>query len=141
MKLTYQIYENTVPSESRDIRTKVFVEEQGFREEFDTIDDRALHIVIFCDGVPAGTLRMFPAEQEGAYYVGRVAVLPQFRKEHLGSKLMMLAEQEVRRRGGSVIALSAQCRVSGFYESLGYEKSGEVYLDEYCPHIHMEKRL
>ena len=28
-----------------------------------------------------------------------------------------------------------------FYEKLGYWASGEEYLDEYCPHIHMEKEL
>ena len=38
-------------------------------------------------------------------------------------------------------ALSAQVRASGFYEKLGYKKMGDIYYDEYCEHIHMEKSL
>lgn len=29
----------------------------------------------------------------------------------------------------------------GFYEKNGFQAYGEEYLDEFCPHIHMEKRL
>lgn len=36
--------------------------------------------------------------------------------------------------------LSAQVQAQGFYEKLGYVASGEPYLDEHCPHIHMEKQ-
>ncbi|MDY4474645.1 GNAT family N-acetyltransferase [Mitsuokella sp.] len=40
-----------------------------------------------------------------------------------------------------LLVLSAQIQARPFYEKLGYRASGEEYLDEYCPHIRMEKEL
>lgn len=51
------------------------------------------------------------------------------------------AEGWLRGRHVKRLALSAQVRVRPFYEKLGYTASGDEYLDEYCPHIHMEKEL
>lgn len=55
----------------------------------------------------------------------------------------LVREAEVWLRGRQVkrLALSAQVRVRPFYEKLGFTASGDEYLDEYCPHIHMEKEL
>ena len=41
-----------LPEEAQYIRQTVFVEEQGFKEEFDTIDNTAVHAVGFADGTP-----------------------------------------------------------------------------------------
>ena len=54
---------------------------------------------------------------------------------------MKLLEEKARELGAERLALSAQCRVREFYEKSGYTASGEVYLDQFCPHIHMEKSL
>ena len=48
-----------LPREAYDIRTTVFVEEQGFQEEFDTTDQIATHLVLFENGVPAAVCRVF----------------------------------------------------------------------------------
>ena len=56
-------------------------------------------------------------------------------------ELLQLTEAYVRRRGGRKLALSAQIQAQGFYEKCGFAPMGEVYLDEFCPHIHMEKEL
>jgi predicted GNAT family N-acyltransferase len=32
-------------------------------------------------------------------------------------------------------------QAEGFYLKQGYVPAGEIYLDEACPHIHMEKRI
>ena len=138
---TYTFYDH-IPAQAKYIREEVFVKEQGFHNEFDEIDSRAIHLVIFVEGQAAGTARMF-LEQEGdtAFTVGRVAVLPQYRGLHLGNQMLALLEEKARELGIQRIALSAQCRVQPFYEKNGYIAMGEVYLDEYCPHIHMEKEL
>ncbi len=135
------LVQSTLSDPCRHIRQRVFVEEQHFENEFDELDQSAIHLLLLCDGEPAATARLFPGEQSGDYLIGRVAVLPQYRKEHLGSKIMRFAEQEAIARGASRIILSAQCRVRPFYESLGYTASGPIYYDEYCEHIHMEKYL
>ena len=37
--------------------------------------------------------------------------------------------------------LRAQQRVQSFYENLGYTRVGDVYYDEYCPHVKMIKEV
>ena len=139
MKIQEEVLDH-LTEECRYIRQTVFVDEQGFQVEFDQLDDTAVHFLICVDGHPAATARMMTGET-GEYIIGRVAVLPQYRSDHLGSRIMQLAHREAERRGGKKTVVSAQCRVQPFYESLGYVASGAIYLDEFCEHIHMEKVL
>lgn len=138
--MKFKIYES-LPEEAKQIRIKVFVEEQGFQEEFDDADIGAVHIVIFENGTAAATCRFFYSAEKKSYIIGRVAVCKEFRRNHYGAALMELAEKEILKRGVRKVSLSAQCRVADFYEKLGYKKQGDVYLNEYCPHIAMTKEL
>lgn len=122
------------------IRTKVFVEEQKFTDEFDENELTAHHLLISDGEKPAATARLLPLGDEH-FLVGRVAVLPEYRKRGLGEMLLSLCEERARGLGGTVMEVSAQCRAREFYEKCGYVASGEVYLDQYCEHIHMEKTL
>lgn len=140
MEFTHAFYE-ALPPEAAAIRQAVFVEEQGFQEEFDDVDCHALHLLLFADSAPVGTLRAFVSQAGEAWHIGRVAVLPAARGLHIGKRMMTLAEAELRRRGAKRIELSAQCRVQPFYEQCGYTPVGQVYLDEFCPHIRMVKEL
>ena len=65
-----------LPEGGRQIRLSVFVQEQGFSEslEFDGIDDTAWHAVLWDNGIPVATGRLFPGEEELSYPIGRVAV-------------------------------------------------------------------
>lgn len=130
-----------LPEYAKNIRQKVFIEEQKFQNEFDEFDDIALHLVAFVDDVAVGTARMFTDDNGKTYHVGRIAVLPEFRREHLGSKLVNAACDRAKKCGAEKCLISAQCRVKEFYKTLGFEEHGEEYLDEYCPHIDMEKEL
>lgn len=130
-----------LPEEAHYIRQTVFVEEQGFREEFDTIDNTAVHAVGFIDGSPVATGRIFPAEENGTYYLGRLAVLKDFRKGGTGSKMLEFLESEAAKRGASKIILHAQIQAQPFYEKNGYIAEGEPFLDESTPHITMIKKL
>ena len=130
-----------LPREAYDIRTTVFVEEQGFQEEFDTTDQIATHLVLFENGVPAAVCRVFRDLDRGQYLVGRVAVHRAFRGKGLGAAIMNAAEAQVRRMGGDELHLHAQCRITGFYEAVGYMAYGAVEDDQGCPHIWMKKTL
>lgn len=135
------IYKN-LPACARELRQKVFVKEQGFRDEFDEIDATAVHLVLFADdGAPAATCRIFRSEEEKTYILGRLAVAKERRGQKLGSALLKEAENYVRIEGGRSVALHAQCRRAAFYEKAGYEKFGAVADDEGCPHIWMKKEL
>jgi len=70
-----------------------------------------------------------------------MAVRKLYRGQHLGTKIMMAAENGIRRDGFKTCSLSAQVQAKPFYESLGYVAEGEEYLDEGCPHVMMRKVL
>lgn len=132
---------DTLPEEAVAIRTAVFMDEQGFVDEFDDVDEKACHLVLFDDGTPVATLRLFPGEAPGEWVVGRLAVVRSHRGLGLGTVLLREAEAEAARRGGDRVALHAQVRAKGFYERCGYVAHGGTDLDEGCPHVWMRKGL
>lgn len=125
----------------RDIRLAVFSDEQGFTDEFDASDEHCWHIEVWFDNQPSAVGRMFESDVKGIYTIGRIAVLPQFRHQSLGSYVMTSLEDHARRCGAHGIILSAQCHAEGFYQKLGYISQGDVYMDQHCPHIEMFKSL
>lgn len=135
---TYRIYSGLCP-EARFIRESVFVQEQGFREEFDERDAASSHIVLYCGGKAVGTCRCFA--EDGVWRVGRVAVLREARGKSAGAQLMRAAENFIRAEGGKTVLLSAQVRAKGFYERCGYRAEGNTYEDESVPHVRMRKKL
>ena len=131
-----------LPDYARRIREKVFGEEQGFQNEFDEIDDKAAHVVAFCeDGLPMATCRVFWDEKKNTYIIGRLAVLKEYRGQSVGSELLKETEKYIVEQGGREAALHAQCRASKFYQKLGFCKYGNVEDDEGCTHIWMSKQL
>ena len=125
--------------EAKAIRREVFMEEQGFCSEFDDIDKRAYHAVVYTNGKASATGRLF--EGRSGWHIGRVAVRKEFRGTGLGALAVMSLEEKAAALGAGCIRLSAQVQAQGFYEKLGYTAEGEEYLDEACPHIAMYKDL
>lgn len=121
------------------LRQAVFVEEQGFQEEFDELDKQCDHLLALEDGVPAAAARLY-REGEG-WHIGRICVRRDRRGGGLGRLLLEEAERRCREKGGSRLALGAQLRAEKFYEACGYHRCGAEYLDEGCPHVEMEKAL
>ncbi len=132
---------HSLPKEAAFVRIQVFMKEQGFENEFDEIDHTATHLVLFEDGAPIGCCRYFPDPTGDGYLLGRVAVLSSHRGRHLGAKMLAEAEKDLQNRGVKKLSLSAQLRVKDFYQKQGYTPMGEIYMDEHCAHIHMEKEL
>ena len=132
---------DSLPEEARQIRTAVFMEEQGFEEEFDDIDSQATHIVAYDGSHPAATCRFFWDEEQQSYVIGRVAVNKQYRGQHLGSTLLAEAERLIRQLNADSIRLAAQQRAMPFYASNGYHAQGEPFPEEGCPHVWMVKTL
>lgn len=132
---------HTLPEEARQIREKVFVQEQHFQEEFDGTDRRAVHLVLYQGGSPAATCRYFQGVSPKEYLVGRMAVLKPFRGQNCGACLLARAEAEIRKEGGEIVRLHAQQRATPFYEKQGYSSYGPVEYEEQCPHVWMRKTL
>ncbi|MBC8559006.1 GNAT family N-acetyltransferase [Fumia xinanensis] len=122
------------------IRKEVFIEEQGFQGEFDSIDDNCWHLICYENSSAVACARLF-TEGDGVWHAGRIAVRKAYRGTGMGSQIMEVLETKVRELGGKKIVISAQCRVAEFYVKQGYQKTANEYLDEYCPHVEMFKLL
>ena len=130
-----------LPEEAIKIRTEVFIQEQGFQNEFNEIDLHAQHFVVFDLETPVATCRVFPTSEPGIFMIGRVAVRLSYRKKGIGHLVMSAAEENIRQSGGHCIRIFAQLQAQNFYSALGYHVIGSVFDDEGCPHIRMEKQL
>ncbi len=119
------------------IRFKVFVEEQNVPVdlEVDDIDSIAHHIVVYQDGIPVGTGRVF--EQDGRYYLGRIAVLKEYRKQHIGSLIVNLLLQKAFELGAREVHIHAQTSALEFYKKLGFIPYGEPYDEAGIEHVSM----
>ncbi len=124
------------------IRRKVFIDEQGVSEtdEVDGLDPVALHLLAMQDAAPVGTARILVEGAVGK--IGRVCVLPQARGTGLGAALIRAAVAELQAMPGVAKAkLGAQVHALGFYERLGFEAMGQVYMDAGIPHRDMVMAL
>lgn len=85
---------NTINDDIKQIRTDVFMKEQGFENEFDEIDENAKFVLLYIDGKAVGTCRFFPSDIEGDAHIGRMAVRKLYRGQNLGSKSCLLRKME-----------------------------------------------
>lgn len=131
----------TLPEEACWLRETVFVDEQGFTDEFDKLDLISTHLVLFAENDPAAVCRVYWDEERQQHILGRVAVGQEFRRQGIGAAVVKAAEDYIREQGGKSLHLHAQCRITDFYEAIGYTQYGEIEDDQGCPHIWMMKLL
>ncbi|MBU8900065.1 GNAT family N-acetyltransferase [Corallococcus sp. H22C18031201] len=131
------------------IREVVFIEEQHVPEgiERDAEDANAFHVLAYQGGHAIGTGRLVmmsepPPGQQGKWgQIGRMAVLQSHRKARVGSKLLIMLENEARNRGVGGVMLHAQLYALEFYKRHGYEALGPVFQEGGIDHLEMHKRL
>ncbi|MDE7453599.1 MAG: GNAT family N-acetyltransferase [Clostridia bacterium] len=128
-----------LPADAIRIRTAVFCGEQGFKNEFDETDKISVHLVLYDDGLPVATCRVF--KDGDLYFIGRVAVIKVYRGKGAGTEIMQYAEKHIISEGGKTIAVSSQKQAEEFYKKQGFTAVGGEYDDEGCPHVRMIKNL
>jgi putative N-acetyltransferase (TIGR04045 family) len=118
------------------IRHQVFVVEQGlFRDaggagsgwDRDLHDDdpATVHVVGLSDGVPCGTVRLYPLpEVPGRWKGDRLAVLDGHRSRGLGAPLVRFAVATAGARGGREMEAYIQPANVTFFEWLGWRPTG-----------------
>ncbi len=131
---------NSLPQEAKRIRTEVFVEEQGFVEEFDSDDKIAVHLVGFEGNKAIATSRIIK-KKDGSFLIGRIAVSKEYRKGGIGAKIIQASEKYISEIGGKHIYIHSQLQAQGFYEKQGYSPIGEHDYEEGCPHQMMFKQI
>jgi predicted GNAT family N-acyltransferase len=73
--------------------------------------------------------------------VRQMAVAPERQRRGCGRRILCGVETALASRGIGRIVLHARLTVAGFYQSLGYTRTGEVFTEVTIPHIRMEKTL
>lgn len=124
------------------LRREVFMVEQGvsYEEEFDDLDDQAIHLLATVDGAPAGTTRLLTEGTTGK--IGRVCVAKAFRGTGLGAKLLEASITRLQNISGlTCLKLGAQTYALGFYEKHGFRAYGKEYDDAGIPHRWMKRDL
>lgn len=122
------------------IRYAVFVNEQGVseEEEIDSLEDKTEHVVLYVDGKPVATARIYDLG-ENTFKVQRVAVLKDARGMGYGAVIMTEAEKRIHELGGHKVTLGAQNSAIPFYEKLAFNIEGEEFMDAGIPHHTMSK--
>ena len=124
----------------REIRRRVFVEEQGMFERSDgdhhDDDPATVHVLGLCGDVAGGAVRLYPLPdaspdgdavdlEPGLWKGDRLAVLPSFRHNGLGAPLVRFAVQTAAQAGGRKMIAHIQPSNVGFFEHLGWYAVGE----------------
>lgn len=123
------------------LRIEVFVVEQNcIYQDIDGKDSKAIHVLGYYNGDLAAYCRIFDA---GYYFdeasIGRVIVSPKYRDKKFGHDLMKVGIQSVEDNfNKKQITISAQMYLQKFYESHGFVKTSEMYLEDDIPHIQMK---
>lgn len=127
----------------RRIRLAVFVDEQHVPadEEYDAIDEVALHAAVYDPAGRAVATGRFFEDTPGVGRIGRMAVLREARGTGAGRLLMELFMAEARRRGYTRVVLGAQCHAIPFYQRFGFTAEGPEYMDADIPHRFMVAEL
>jgi putative N-acetyltransferase (TIGR04045 family) len=128
-----------------DIRNAVFVDEQRIFPASDRdVRDGApstVHVLGLVDGLPAGTVRLFPldpADPGGDGQGDRLAVLREYRARSLGAPLVRFAVATAGRCGGRRMIAHVQPANREFFLRLGWRQVGEPELYVGIPHLLMD---
>jgi predicted GNAT family N-acyltransferase len=121
------------------VRRLVFIDEQGVPEEleWDEWDARCVHVLARTStGEPVGTGRLLPDA-----HIGRMAVVPQWRRQGVASAMLRELLTVARERGDAVVRLKAQTQAISFYLRFGFVAQGPEFPDAGIPHRLMLLRL
>ena len=124
------------------LRSEVFVVEQNcVFLDMDDKDQASYHLLGYDEEKLVAYTRLVPpgiAYEEPS--IGRVVTSPQVRRSGAGKKLMEKSITEIQNLfHPSSIRIGAQLYLQRFYESFGFEKCSDVYLEDGIEHIYMRK--
>jgi predicted GNAT family N-acyltransferase len=128
-----------------DLRTRVFVVEQGVPPEIEQ-DDRdatAVHAVSRdAAGRVVATGRLLLGDGDGGpAAIGRMATDATSRGGGHGAAVLAELHRQAARAGAREVELHAQVSARGFYERAGYEAVGDEYEEAGIAHVTMRRRL
>lgn len=141
----FKAFRNLSKSELYNIiqlRIQVFIIEQNAPyQDCDGKDFDSFHLFGTKNNKIIAYARLIPA---GISYVepclGRVVTSEKYRKHGYGKKLVELALEIMKTQfKTSACRISAQLYLQSFYESYGFKRVSETYLEDGLPHIEMSR--
>ncbi|MDE7213129.1 MAG: GNAT family N-acetyltransferase [Anaeroplasmataceae bacterium] len=128
---------NDINDDIKALRTEVFIEEQHVpvELEIESEEDKYVHCCIYKDEILIAYARVYLSNPA---IIGRVCVKKNYRDLGYGNKVMNLAENQIS--SNTEIVLHAQLHAKGFYEGLGYEVVGQMFMEASIEHIEMKKK-
>ncbi|OIR04262.1 putative N-acetyltransferase YjcF [mine drainage metagenome] len=123
----------------RAIREAVFIREQSVPEEleWDGKDEDCRHaLALSLNGDAIGCGRI-----QANGHIGRIAVLPQWRKQKVGTAVMEVLLDEARSRGYKQVDVDSQTYAIPFYQKFGFVEYGKEFMDAGLPHKKMKLKL
>lgn len=123
----------------KSIREAVFIREKGVPAglEWDGKDEGCRHaLALSLQGDAIGCGRMLP---DG--HIGHIAVLPQWRKQKVGTAIVEALLDYARTHDYPQISVDAQLRYVPFYRNNGFTEQGEAFKDAGVQRIKMALKL
>jgi ElaA protein len=122
------------------LRSRVFVLEQGPYLDADGVDRRSWHLLGRDEaGMLGACLRVVdPGVKYAEPSIGRVVIAPEIRGTGLGRALMAEGVAGCERHWpGRALRISAQAHLERFYNGFGFVRVGDDYLEDDIPHLEM----
>ncbi len=119
----------------KSVREAVFINEQSVPAEleWDGADENCRHaLALSHQGDAIGCGRMLANG-----HIGRIAVLPPWRKQKVGTAIMEALLAYARTHEYAQVDVDAQTQAVAFYHTFGYRENGEAFMDAGLPHIKM----
>ena len=88
--------------------------------EFDEHDTpETMYIVAVDDYLPVATCRLYPID-DSSMMLGRIVVLPEYRRQGVGTQVVRAAEEWARQLGYATAVVESRENKTHFYETMGY---------------------
>lgn len=123
----------------RSVREAVFIREQGISPEleWDGLEEHCRHaLALSYQGEAIGCGRLLA---DG--HIGRIAVLPKWRKQKIGTAIVESLLDYARTHGYPQVFVDAQVYAVPFYQGFEFVEEGKVFMDAGLPHIKMRLLL
>lgn len=101
-----------------DLADVLAIREAVFHRGGDALDRLSWNVLVWQDGIPAATGRIW--WQDGAYRLGDLCVLPEYRGKKLGDLVLRLLLFKASGHAAREVRLSCDPELCGFFSRLGF---------------------
>lgn len=126
------------------LRERVFVlEQECLYQDLDDLDQKAIHTFgMYGDRVIVCARTFWKDQEKKLAQIGRVVTDPDYRRQKKALEILKaaidIAENEMK---AAQIYLEAQTYAIPLYESLGFNVSSDVFLEDGIPHVQMIREV